>query len=660
MSKAIRNLYFLIAFFLLVGFPLSGAEEIEMKIPVMTVMSDKSTGYFYRLPFKYTRKDDGKSLRVSIVDDTPNGSKEGIRSSVWLAAVTLSMLKNDPLDGVSLSIEFTGAVDGPSAGGIFCLATWLAYEGKKIPDDFAMTGTIMPDGTIGVVGGVGLKIRAAAQKGIKRICIPAFIRFEEQRDGKYWDLYQEGEKYGVKIYPVKTISEAYEVVTGKKIKVETLPSENKILALPGNLEKALINSCTNSIKNFGIYSRSEHLTNFLEWKEISTYGAFPHGELYYENLWAFWDFLKRGKILSALEMAQNLRTGYGDYAKCDIFKLYDSLRTNEVVEIFRTKSGGSGYASFKKPPFNRYTREKFRKYAISLRSSLSKFQKILDAKIAVVLRSPFVADNNLSEIAAQSEQFDLEYLPLFLQLIDMYTSFSDKVFADANDEELYNYVLRSQSLIYYIDIYLNSFDNELSVKNRALIYSNLPARKPNSLLPQYEASFYSSLLSMCEVINNDYQKNKNFLESQSSLAEEINSGLENLIYRNFVLSTMHNLLDNEKQSNLTYHCCALLYQHSQALAKACALSVKFRGDANNSENIFAQYLIRIARESALRSIYDCQKAGIPCIDPILKFEKADYFMGKNGCDQIENVLENYWCAHLGAKALLVGFEGKVR
>lgn len=659
MPKSFFNsLLLIIVSFLIAGASLSGAEEIEMKIPVLSAMADGSTGFFYRLPFKYSRYSDGRPLRVSIVDDTPNGSKEGVRSSVWLAAVTLSMLKNDPLDGVSISVEFTGMADGPSAGGVFCLATWLAYEGKKLPEDFAMTGTIMPDGTIGMVGGVGKKIRAAAQKGIKRICIPAFIRFEEQSDGKYWDLYQEGEKYGVKIYPVKTITEAYEVVTGEKVLVSSLPSETEILALPRNLEKVLINSCTNSIQSFGEHAQKEHLKNYYEWSEIARNGAFPHGELYYTELIAFWDYLKRGKILSALETSQEIRAAYGDYAKTDVFSMYNSLRSNEAFEILRTKTGDSEYTKLKLPPYNRYNREKVRKYAADLRSSIASFKSTLEVKNEAVLNNPFVADGNLSEIASQSEQFDLEYLPLFLYYANLYSAISVQDIEVLSDNELYLYVSTCQALYYFVCVYLNSFDSDLYVKNRQLIYSNLPSAEPNDKLSQYEASFYSSLLSMYEVINHDYKEYEDVLKSsKNTLVEEINSGYNILNYKVGILRRMHGMLDEESKVNLSYHRCAILYQHSQALAKACALSVKFHGDVNRTENIFVQFLTRMARESALRSIYECKRAEVPCIDPVLKFEQADFFMGKSGYDPVK-VLEYYWCAHLGAKALLAGFESE--
>ena len=90
---------------------------LETKMPVLTV-NDMTGGKCSWLPFQYSRKATGESLKVLIADDTPGGSGELIRGCVWMAATTAAMLKNDPLDGVRLTIEFYGDVDGPSAGGV--------------------------------------------------------------------------------------------------------------------------------------------------------------------------------------------------------------------------------------------------------------------------------------------------------------------------------------------------------------------------------------------------------------------------------------------------------------------------------------------------------------------------------------------------------------
>ena len=63
-------------------------------------------------------------------------------------------------------------VDGPSAGLAITLAIISALEGKQLPSDVYMTGTINPDGSVGQVGGVLAKALAAAEHGAKLFLVP--------------------------------------------------------------------------------------------------------------------------------------------------------------------------------------------------------------------------------------------------------------------------------------------------------------------------------------------------------------------------------------------------------------------------------------------------------------------------------------------------------
>ncbi len=95
-------------------------------------------------------------------------------------------------------------VGGPSAGGVIALATYFALTGKKLPDNFAMTGTINPDGTIGPVGGVFEKARAAAEAGKKYFLVPrgqAVMRVYEKKE----DVERQGPFVVYKVYYVPVL-----------------------------------------------------------------------------------------------------------------------------------------------------------------------------------------------------------------------------------------------------------------------------------------------------------------------------------------------------------------------------------------------------------------------------------------------------------------------
>jgi uncharacterized protein len=64
-------------------------------------------------------------------------------------------------------------VDGPSAGSAMALLTVSTLEGKVLPKEVGLTGTITNTGEIGPVGGVFEKAKEAAKNGIKLFLIPA-------------------------------------------------------------------------------------------------------------------------------------------------------------------------------------------------------------------------------------------------------------------------------------------------------------------------------------------------------------------------------------------------------------------------------------------------------------------------------------------------------
>ncbi|MBS7607518.1 hypothetical protein KEJ14_06765 [Candidatus Bathyarchaeota archaeon] len=68
--------------------------------------------------------------------------------------------------------ENVSVVDGPSAGAAITIAMIAAIKGENLSDKVFITGTIMPDGSIGKVGGVAEKAEAAAAKGGKLFLVP--------------------------------------------------------------------------------------------------------------------------------------------------------------------------------------------------------------------------------------------------------------------------------------------------------------------------------------------------------------------------------------------------------------------------------------------------------------------------------------------------------
>lgn len=100
-------------------------------------------------------------------------------------------------------------VGGPSAGAAMTVAIVSALLDKPINESVVETGMIMPDGTIGPVGGIPEKLDAAAEVGAKVMLIPAGqrIAYSLSRHA-YVDVVKLGEKKGVKVVEVSTIYDA--------------------------------------------------------------------------------------------------------------------------------------------------------------------------------------------------------------------------------------------------------------------------------------------------------------------------------------------------------------------------------------------------------------------------------------------------------------------
>lgn len=115
-------------------------------------------------------------------------------------------------------------VGGPSAGAALTIATIAALENKTLDKSVMITGTVNPDGTVGQVGGVLEKAKAAKQVGTRLFLVPkgqgteTFLKPEEKCTESKRFVYCET-KYrqatidisgtaGIEVKEVATIAEA--------------------------------------------------------------------------------------------------------------------------------------------------------------------------------------------------------------------------------------------------------------------------------------------------------------------------------------------------------------------------------------------------------------------------------------------------------------------
>jgi len=114
-----------------------------------------------------------------------------------------------------------GIVGGPSAGGAATVLTAAILKNLTIQNNMAMTGTINSGGLIGPVGGIGDKLQAGANAGIKTILIPkgteVSVKRKDNTTLELEDLNAEATRIEINITEVSTFTHALELFTGYKI-----------------------------------------------------------------------------------------------------------------------------------------------------------------------------------------------------------------------------------------------------------------------------------------------------------------------------------------------------------------------------------------------------------------------------------------------------------
>ena len=95
------------------------------------------------------------------------------QTAAWTAATVGSMLAGADPRGLTIAYHVTDGIDGPSAGAVLATAVRADLTASaELSDDVTMTGTVLPSGAVGPVGGIPAKLRAAADAGMNTVLIP--------------------------------------------------------------------------------------------------------------------------------------------------------------------------------------------------------------------------------------------------------------------------------------------------------------------------------------------------------------------------------------------------------------------------------------------------------------------------------------------------------
>jgi len=129
-------------------------------------------------------------------------------------------------------------VGGPSGGASMTVATIASLLNLSMRSDVVMTGMINPDGSVGPVGGIPFKLRAAAREGATMFLIPkgqgtVYVKkihreqrgpfvFITEREEKV-NVIELGKSLGVRVVEIEDIRDAVKLFTGYTIEQKKYP-----------------------------------------------------------------------------------------------------------------------------------------------------------------------------------------------------------------------------------------------------------------------------------------------------------------------------------------------------------------------------------------------------------------------------------------------------
>ena len=110
---------------------------------------------------------------------------------------------------VMLSLPYNGVtIYGNSLSAMVSLSVIALAEGKFIPSDRTITGTVTPDGHIGPVGSVGPKVSAAYEAHLRRVVVSE----EHDPTDDQWET-----PFLMHVYPVGSVAKAYAALTEEAV-----------------------------------------------------------------------------------------------------------------------------------------------------------------------------------------------------------------------------------------------------------------------------------------------------------------------------------------------------------------------------------------------------------------------------------------------------------
>lgn len=176
----------------------------QVLIPVLgTTMEEVPTGRVVYLVLSFEDRKDEAGLAV-LFKSTPGRfsrlTQTAVEEAIYRAAHALGVSPHSWT--VVLSLPYPGVtIYGDSCTAMVALSVMVLASGHDVPTDRVITGTVTPDGRIGPVGAVPLKVTAASEAHLRRVLVPE----EEDAAEKHWET-----PFMMQVSPVGTVAKAYE------------------------------------------------------------------------------------------------------------------------------------------------------------------------------------------------------------------------------------------------------------------------------------------------------------------------------------------------------------------------------------------------------------------------------------------------------------------
>jgi hypothetical protein len=613
-----------------------GVVSISCRLPVLSVLPDGSGDCSF-IAFSYTRDPANRSpLSIAIAEDTPGGAGESTRACVWLAAMVAGLERSDDLSGARIVLDLPGRVDGPSAGGVICLAILAAMDGRELPGGFAMTGTIMPDGTVGLVGGVAAKIRGAARKGVRRVLVPAYLRFEQdEQGGREADLKELCQSLGLEFIPVEDVAQAYRLTFGGDATPAAIADRNN-LDVPPAVEQLLKKTYTDDV---------------------------AAGQKIWDTI--FEDQrrqIQQNELASGLCVRLREKAEAGYHAGRLLYASEQAERWRRVLEAREQNVATFGALD-----------------GVDVKANVGK----TDAKLQEVIQQLpdpmdllLQARPKLSDVGLQlcgnwyqtTERLGL--IGEFQAALDAAVAELDKPENEeaAKRQELVEriYAIRGFQLI-YANLMLSGLGHAAEdAEALAATLPILPMRADPQGVERLFASAYQAAQNSFEkdVVRTgaaDLQ-----VSDQQALSAMVNRDESLRMYEPYAAVLQGLDQDAARHQGAEERrriAAALAYVYANGLSRvsgaitrwsALDLSLDTTGNIVYRRTDLLNYLLERARANAMACIARCQHQGIPCPAPIADFEKAEFERDDNKSDKVD-VLSDYWNASLQAKVLLMLF-----